>query len=119
MLRSETLLEKTFNYIVQQASDGDKERGTHCDNSEVARLSLNELSELLSKVSANICLTSSHTGGELYLLGQDGEAAGDLTLQHRNISFLLFALKEPASFNQLIKVRAGNLVLALLSIRFL
>jgi len=51
-----------------EASDGDKERGTHCDNSEV---------------SANICLTSSHTGGELYLLGQDGEAAGDLTLQHR------------------------------------
>ena len=84
-----------------------------------ARLSLNELSELLSKVSANICLTSSHTGGELYLLGQDGEAAGDLTLQHRNISFLLFALKELASFTQPIKVRAGNLVLAPLSIRFL
>jgi len=47
-----------------EAQDGDKERGTHFDNSEV---------------SANLCLTSSHSGGELYLLGQDG----DITLQHR------------------------------------
>ena len=31
------------------------------------------------QVSANICLTSSHSGGELYLLGHDG----DITLQHR------------------------------------
>jgi len=47
-----------------EAKDGDKERSTHYDNSEV---------------SANLCLTSSHSGGELYLLGQDG----DITLQHR------------------------------------
>ena len=32
-------------------------------------------------MTLNLCLTSSHEGGELFLLGTDGQ--GDLTVQHR------------------------------------
>ena len=35
----------------------------------------------LMKVTLNLCLSSGHSGGELYLLGSGGR--GDLTVQHR------------------------------------
>ena len=34
-----------------------------------------------NQVTLNLCLTSSHEGGELFLLGTDGQS--DLTVQHR------------------------------------
>ena len=36
---------------------------------------------LLVQVTLNLCLSSGHSGGELYLLGSGGR--GDLTVQHR------------------------------------
>jgi hypothetical protein len=53
----------TVTYNAEQPG-GDLERATHFDNSEV---------------SANLSLTAEHSGGELYLLGEEG----DLSLQHR------------------------------------
>ena len=85
---------------------------THCDNSEVPTLSSKQTfcwkpsrysSVWLSihnwQVSANLCLTSSHTGGELYILGQDG----DITLQHR--FSLSSPCREPWQYNNVSRAK--------------
>jgi hypothetical protein len=57
-------LDSCSAFTVTYSEGGDTELATHDDNSEV---------------SMNLSLTTGHSGGELYLLGEEG----DLTLQHR------------------------------------
>ena len=42
---------------------------------------------MLLQVTLNLCLSSGHSGGELYLLGSGGR--GDLTVQHRRHSLMI------------------------------
>ena len=74
--------------------DGQQETGTsgldtHFDNAEAKSKMATEYKDIRTpfQVTLDLCLTSSHEGGELFLLDTNGQ--GDLTVQHRLLSSAL------------------------------